>query len=479
VEIDTYLMEHPNGRELVNDLSAFVFPISGTQKGSGSKAESKKPAKPEGSKGASKDSVAVNAFLSAVGWTAERFQTEYTTIHQMMDKAPNFLREDRLSAHRGSRLITMSVIPWNLDAKNKIRDWRLVASAVTIESALIERYRGRLLELCPGARSLREELSKLFCDLTAPHNFEKGGQMYVVQQWEFADNISSEMSDTGGKLWNLKDLTDRWQAAHTAQVLKDMKDPILPLIQGLLKSPFLACSDVEAPAGTIETLAYHLITGLTEVSIVFHGCLRARFSHMQIMYKNKARIQHSLHDKMCDEQFNMDNVVVPLAVVSKKPHALSEEYRAQVNASFYFSPFLLSLTLEQLGYNHWVFQESATASLPVPATSHSSSPPLGAHNPPLQTLSTKSDNSSAPPQGQGPAMNSQVQSSPSPLPGAPLTQSPLQSPHPPIPMEVCGDEEGSDIQLSPHPSPRSECEFPSSIPHIIFISERCFSADEF
>ncbi len=56
------------------------------------------------------------------------------------------------------------------------------------------------------------------------------------------------------------------------------------------------------------------------------------------MYKNRARIEHSHNDNTSDEDFEMGDVPIP--VVQRKPHAVSEDFRVQVKLSLHSSPFL-------------------------------------------------------------------------------------------------------------------------------------------
>lgn len=46
------------------------------------------------------------------------------------------------------------------------------------------------------------------------------------------------------------------------------------------------------------------------------------------MYRNRARVEHSLDVEKCDEDFKMADVTIPL--LQQKPHAISVDFRDQV-----------------------------------------------------------------------------------------------------------------------------------------------------
>ncbi|KAI9432001.1 hypothetical protein BJY52DRAFT_1199379 [Lactarius psammicola] len=328
VEIDVYLMNNPTPRTLIEDLSPFKS-ISTVAKDKGKGKATKNKTKSDALSPSTKEPVAMSEFLSAVNWTADRLKKEYDTIREMMSKH-QFTRDNRLSNHRGTRLLTMCGLPWNPESQNKPRDFAMIATAVSVESAVVNTYRENLLGLCPGARALRKDLHSLFIEFAVPHSIQNdAGDDIIHCIWEFPDSISSDESADRHKPYNLKVLLDQWQSAHDTFV-NDTKDPIMVAMQTLEKNRFLACSDPDAPPGAIETLAHHLITGLSE-----------------IMYKNRARIEHGADNSV---PFKMDSVVVP--VVLRKPHAQSTKYR------------------NKLGYDNWSFKGSSSEkSTASPSTS--------------------------------------------------------------------------------------------------------------
>ncbi|KAI9442816.1 hypothetical protein BJY52DRAFT_1194722, partial [Lactarius psammicola] len=207
VEIDVYLMNNPTPRTLIEDLSPFKS-ISTVAKDKGKGKATKNKTKSDALSPSTKEPVAMSEFLSAVNWTADRLKKEYDTIREMMSKH-QFTRDNRLSNHRGTRLLTMCGLPWNPESQNKPRDFAMIATAVSVESAVVNTYRENLLGLCPGARALRKDLHSLFIEFAVPHSIQNdAGDDIIHCIWEFPDSISSDESADRHKPYNLKVLLD-------------------------------------------------------------------------------------------------------------------------------------------------------------------------------------------------------------------------------------------------------------------------------
>ncbi|KAH9019225.1 hypothetical protein EDB85DRAFT_2153967 [Lactarius pseudohatsudake] len=365
VQMDAHLLEHVNARGLVKDLAAFKSIVGGDKEGISK--SSKKPPKSGESSSVTKVSPAVKEFLTAVEWTEDHFREEYDMIFDLMCRSPSsFTRGHHLSNHRGTRLLSMSGVPWNRGSHNRCRDWAVTALAVTAESAVVEQYRRRLLDMCPSARRLRRDLQSLFVDLAVPFRVDRPGanKPDFLREWQFADDLKIPDSEVP-VVHNLKDFLEPWQRACST-LAKDVKDPVLALIQSMEKSRYLACSDPKAPPGAIETLAHKLISALAE-----------------IMYKNKARIEHTTHhtasdsdDATCDRPFHMAGVTIP--------------------------PIPRKLHPPQLGYDLWEFRESASTAVPPSLPLQSSlapSLPTGVQCPPLHQPSSGPRDLSTPPPG--------------------------------------------------------------------------------
>ncbi|KAH9048594.1 hypothetical protein EDB83DRAFT_2317346 [Lactarius deliciosus] len=374
-KMDAHLLEYVNARGLVKDLAAFKSILGGDKEGISK--SSKKPAKSGESSSVTKVSPAVKDFLTAVEWTEDHFLRVPLLVIIVFP-----ITEARVSSPR--------------------RDWAVTALAVTVESAVVEQYRRRLLDMCPSACRLRKDLRSLFVDLAVPVRVDRPGvnKSDFLCEWQFADNLKIPDSEEP-VVHNLKDFLEPWQRACST-LAKDVKDPVLALIQSLEKSKYLACSDPKAPPGAIETLAHKLISALAE-----------------IMYKNKARIEHTTHqaacdsdDATCDRPFHMAGVTIP--PVPRKPHAVSEEYRTE------------------LGYDLWEFRESASTAVPPSLPLRSSlapSLPTGVQCPPLHQSFSVPRDLSTPPPGQGPPTRTWP---PSESPGDPPAHDEVNFPDSPI-----------------------------------------------
>ncbi|KAI9430720.1 hypothetical protein H4582DRAFT_2063460 [Lactarius indigo] len=358
VEVDTYLMSCPMPRSMVTDLSAFKFASALAPDNTKGKAP-KHQRDPDDPLPPVRDATVVAEFLAAVGWTSDRLTREFTKVNAVLTATKDaFTRDQRLSPHVGTRLLTMSALPRNLDSQNKKCDYALITTAIAVESALVDKYRAHLLSICPGARDLRDDLHSFFFSITMPHaQYLPDGKKEVTRVWEFPDAVRSDSAASGVRVRDIKSLSARWLAAKESY-LKEKKDPVQSIIQNLEKNRFLLCSDTTVPAGTVETLAHHLISGLAE-----------------IMYKNKARIAHASNHPDADDAplFDMSSVLVPS--IPRAPHDVTEHYR------------------DHLGYNRWSFHPSTYAKDPPARPSPSTSAPHRPSRslPPISSLPTEEE----------------------------------------------------------------------------------------
>ncbi|KAH9023469.1 hypothetical protein EDB84DRAFT_1440954 [Lactarius hengduanensis] len=174
-------------RQLTQGASSRIWPLSSllwAETREEISKSSKKPAKSGESSSVTKVSPAVKDFLTAVEWTEDHFREEYDMTFDLMCRSPSsFTRGHRLSNHRGTRLLSMSGVPGTGGSHNRRRDW-----AVTVESAVVEQYRRRLLDMCPSARRLGRDLQSLFVDLAVPFRVDRPGADFL-REWQFADNL--------------------------------------------------------------------------------------------------------------------------------------------------------------------------------------------------------------------------------------------------------------------------------------------------
>ena len=162
------------------------------------------------------------------------------------------------------------------------------ATAITMETALIELYRHVLLKSCPGARALRREL-KVFLEMLASPFHTSNPTMPIIEEWDFADNIhvsedGPELDAKPVKTYNVKQLmTDRKAAQPKSGKGRERvrgkvkgkredgdtdKNPILAFIEATEGNKLLACSDPKAFLRTIEKIAHFFTSGLATVRAV-------------------------------------------------------------------------------------------------------------------------------------------------------------------------------------------------------------------
>jgi len=306
----------------------------------------------------------VKEFLTTVGWTAGKWVEEYGKNIMLMGQKP-YNAEVRISERLGQRILATSGLSWNEDSHNKSRDWANTATAITMETALIEFYRHVLLKNCPGARALRRELKAILETLASPFH-TSNPTMPLIEEWDFADNIhvgeggpDSESEVKLVKIYDVKLLMTDWKAAQSKSGKgrergrrkgkgkgkgKDTdtdKDPILAFIESTEGNKLLACLDPKACPGTIEKLAHFFITGLVTVRAVI-GETESHtisFQSPQIMYINQARIEHEMDRNNRDNAFDASEVEIP--EIPRKPYSVSELFSEYVGALVTHMPLLI------------------------------------------------------------------------------------------------------------------------------------------
>jgi hypothetical protein len=192
--------------------------------------------------------------IDEAGYTREYGKT--IANMQSMGKAPS--REDRLSPVLGLRIAVMSGLSWNEDSKSKHRDWFMQATAITIETLLIPRYRGFLLAKCPGARILRYELQEYFASITAPYFLQRIGEGPTSrQEWFFPDNLTTQPDPP--VVYDPDDLASRFEAVEAGT-----EDTIADWVDLMENHRLLQCS---SESGKLESLAHDAIVTMAHVSV--------------------------------------------------------------------------------------------------------------------------------------------------------------------------------------------------------------------
>lgn len=214
------------------------------------------------------------AFLMAVGWSEDRFLSAYAACFGIMGK-PRIMAKEWLSKALTARLLAISGLSWALDSKNRGCDWEHFASAASVEMALVELYRKKLLLESAPARALHKDLHDLFLSWVTNQvqiPSDGGSGLMIVQCWEFADNIYIQASEVEELHPDFTKIRIAWEAATgTSKVLKQKvkkapKDSIEAMLDGLKSNKYLQCLDQEeASVGTLESLSVFAISILGHV----------------------------------------------------------------------------------------------------------------------------------------------------------------------------------------------------------------------
>jgi hypothetical protein len=243
-----------------------------------------------------------------------------------MKKFPFLDKEDRLSNRMYDRLLTLGGLTWNKDSQSFRRDWGSIASAAAIEGLLIEMYRPALLNTqnCPAACNFRKALLEMFGTFSTQALMQEWPERNsFVAEWDFVDGMKittvedlehnsvkgkekekeagdasptpmqgietdpnatptqpTSITPSSNTLLKPKPKLQVYDADAMSKALisarastvppakKPKKAPvpsITEVVEYLEKIPTLACSDPNAPPGTVETLAHLCISAIVEV----------------------------------------------------------------------------------------------------------------------------------------------------------------------------------------------------------------------
>jgi hypothetical protein len=208
-------------------------------------------------------------FIRGLDWNLVKYAYEWRTNAATM-KLKSFNRDQRVSERTGERLLVMSGLSWNVDSHHASRDWTNIIAAVTLETALVESYRARLLIACPGACALRKEMHKYILSITSPHHKNSStGKLETVTEWEFPDGIPLDVGTCDGRSYDPDEIRKELYDDGDAKP-KGKRNSAATAIDGLCKNKLLWSSDPNAAQGTLETLAYQSISTLSRVSHTFN-----------------------------------------------------------------------------------------------------------------------------------------------------------------------------------------------------------------
>lgn len=292
----------------------------------------------------SKDTEEPEAFVRSLNWNLVRFNFEWRNNMSQMVGLGRFTRDNRLSRRRGERLLVMSGLEWNMESRARGRDWGPTATAITLETAVVESYRETVLKSANGAYELRRDLREYMESIAATHHAwhpSRSGH-YQSKNWEFPDGFEApEVVEERGPFDPTRMRKNLDEALPSAGVKKRKKDSLRAQFENLLKNKFLWTSTEGASPGTMETVAYHCIEHLWKVSergvwVCLVGAARAAgLTDVlgQVAYFNARRDAHE-KKKKDDEAFNPESVKTP--PLEKRMHMKTEAYEEFVSRVFVF-----------------------------------------------------------------------------------------------------------------------------------------------
>jgi hypothetical protein len=308
VEITAHLAKSKMPQDNITHLSVFDSLLPDSQDKS-----SRNPGKRDRGRTV-KDKVArphdkseAEGFLAAVQLSSDAFIETHSIILKEMRYSID--HGTRLSKSLPFRLLAMSGLMWATNSKATQRDWGRVASAITIESALVESYRPKLLKECFAARLLRIELHDFFVKV-APKwkRYQTRGEAPDIkgQSWIFPDNIyindaqdlqpppavnhvdlraqvgaevkkkplrkNTRKKDpviAGGDNGTNAEKINAPTVKVTAPAQKDEDGDIQPLLKSIQGHKLLQCSDSSAPSGSTESIVAFAASIIGHVSHYF------------------------------------------------------------------------------------------------------------------------------------------------------------------------------------------------------------------
>jgi hypothetical protein len=210
----------------------------------------------------------LNAYLVRFGLEVVSFCKLFDATLEAMVKNG---REERLSKDLAARLIPVCGVTWNVDSRNRARDWGQVVIAGVLEPLVIQTYREGMLRKIGAARALRRELREYFLSIAVENATEvrdkKGSRkLKYVKEWCFADDLPQDEEDgfmaedepEAEKL--LKDVADAYVRGP-----KGKKDPVAALVEGIEKCSLVHCSDSGVGKGVLETIVARCVSIIINV----------------------------------------------------------------------------------------------------------------------------------------------------------------------------------------------------------------------
>jgi hypothetical protein len=245
-------------------------------------------------------------FIASQGFKLSQFSFECSQVVGAMQPSPKSYsnRSDRNAAFR---VIATSGLEWNVQSKSRNRDFLVGSVAAVIEARFVEQYREKLLDRCRGAAYMRLELHDYFVTIAKTNAVDRSDEEVVeddrrvsgrnrsksskggkggtkgndpvqvsiskpvsTAEWFFADLIEIDSKAINDAERNVQKLSKELVESHSLTV--DRKtDPMFRVVDSVAKCPYVLCEAKDVPKGSVETVAYVLMQGLTRVRHLFYS----------------------------------------------------------------------------------------------------------------------------------------------------------------------------------------------------------------
>jgi hypothetical protein len=189
-------------------------------------------------------------------------------------------------------MVTMSGLPWGIDSRHKNRDWGRVVCGLVAEAFLVRTYRKKLLDACASARALRVRLHGVFLkriDYVVDEEAPSGSGHAILKVWEFADKIGVGEIEANVDTADIQALQTDWQASLSFSKISrpEKRDAIQKMLDPLINSKYLHCSEPGVEPGTVESIVSFAIGIIESVSDDCHiyadgSDVRSCRSHIKI-----------------------------------------------------------------------------------------------------------------------------------------------------------------------------------------------------
>jgi hypothetical protein len=300
--INIYLNEHDSNREVDIKLNDFRELADAYRKEhdpnhvpkKNTRSKSKKPADPAPSQNdpppppvnKSPASLEATRFLKSLDFTVEKFYKAWNSCVGIMNGEPKGYVA-RVSPETPVRFIATSGFTWNVDSKNRWRDFGVASVAAVFEAKFVAQYRPALITKCSGVAAMRKQLSDYLFTIAKSNTVEEAPKPSVQapirkpiskKEWFFADLIDVDKDPLPLRPATFKELQEKLDSSHVTFANRKNNE-IGRNLGGIMNSKYIACSEDDADPGTLETAAYLLLNALNVVSFPSHPHARPSRPH--------------------------------------------------------------------------------------------------------------------------------------------------------------------------------------------------------